>query len=169
MKRLLLPLLLLCHTIASGATYNRTYTVGSGLDHATLALAEAAHGQDLVSNDSSLTFDIQDAVEEAGTVTIDGYTTDATHFLTVTTSGSGRHSGVYSTSAYRIVAGSAVVCLSVNDNYRNNERNRYGILQHQKSPADLFSLYTSEQRIDACSSPEEAKQASYSHQNRQVS
>lgn len=93
--------LLLLATVGHTATYEITKTIPG--DYATLAIAEAAWDIDLVAGDSSITFNITAAALE-GATTIDGAVTNATHFLTVTTSGSARHAGVWSASAYRLSA-----------------------------------------------------------------
>ncbi len=121
MKQFLcLFILMLIATTGYTATYEITKTVDSTAatgpgDYATIAIAEAAWDIDLVAGDSSITLDVTGAQLETGTVTIDGANTNATHFLTVTASGSARQNGIYNTSRYRIVSTSEV--LSVDDDY----------------------------------------------------
>lgn len=110
MKKLLF-IFILIPTIGFSATNNGTFTVCDTCNHISLQAAETAHQQDLVSNDSSITFEIkgdeQNLWPDEGAVSISGSTPDATHFMTITSSGTGRHNGIYdATIAYRIVSSS---------------------------------------------------------------
>ena len=97
------------------ATYEITKTIdSSGGDYPDLATAEAAWDIDLVAGDSSITFNITGEQVEPAT-TIDGATTNPTHFITITSSGDGRHAGVYSASFWRIETAS--MGLTVSDNH----------------------------------------------------
>lgn len=95
----------------------RTYSVCDTCEYATLILAEDDTEQDLVTNDSALTFEIkgdeQNLWPDQAVVTFNGSVADATRFMAVTSSGTGRHSGVWdATVAFRIVSsGSTFVIL----------------------------------------------------------
>ena len=85
-----------------------SYTFGSGMNYASLAAAQAAqviaHGN-LVSDGNSITFLGQQAYAEAmsgaGIVFGSGWTTDATHTITITIPKAYRHTGIRG-SGYRI-------------------------------------------------------------------
>lgn len=102
------------------AVDTRTYTVcesGGGCDYTTLQAAETALQQDLVANDSALTIEIQNtwASPDGGT-TVDGWTTDATRFLTITAVGAARASATLSTTSYR-AEGSGTTVISLLEDY----------------------------------------------------
>lgn len=98
MIKYLLSLLLLA-TVSFSATNNRTYTIGSAGDYPTLAAAEADTEQDLVSNDSSITFQfIGGSWADQSATTIDGSISDPTHFMTITAIGDARHNGIWDAS-----------------------------------------------------------------------
>lgn len=103
--RYLLTIAFLLMATSSFAVLTKTYTVcesGGGCDYTTVAAAESAHEQDLVANDSALTFEIQNTwVSAEGAWTVNGWTTDATRFLTITAVGAARASATFSTTAYR--------------------------------------------------------------------
>ena len=84
------------------AVLTRTYTVKeSGGDYSTLQSAETAHNQDLVANDSALTFEISGTWTGVDAAAIfSGWTTDATRFITVTAIGDSRATATWNTSAY---------------------------------------------------------------------
>ena len=113
MKKLLLFLILLAGCV-NAATYDITKTIPG--DYATLAIAEAAWDIDLVSGDSSITYNITAAAVEGQTY-ISGATSSATSFITVTTSGTARHSGTYSTSAWRIETTSGGEAMWIPDDF----------------------------------------------------
>lgn len=98
---------MLMATVSFSATNNRTYTIGSAGDYPTLAAAEADTEQDLVSNDSSITFQfIGGSWADQSATTIDGSVSNATHFMTVTAIGDARHNGIWDASgAVRFSAG----------------------------------------------------------------
>lgn len=103
--RYLLTIAFLLMATPCFAVLTKTYTIKeSGGDYTTLASAESAHDQDLVANDSALTFEISGTwTVDDGFATIAGWTTDATRFLTITAVGASRASATFSTTAYRIV------------------------------------------------------------------
>lgn len=118
--RYLFSIALLLISTPCFAVVARTYTIceGGGCDYTTLAGAESARQQDLTSTDSTFTFEIQNTWASAdGTATIIGWTADATRFLTVVTVGAARHSGTYSTSAYRIETTGSGTHLNVTEAY----------------------------------------------------
>ena len=97
----------------------RTYTVcesGGGCDYTTLQAAETAIQQDLVANDSAITFEIQNAwTSPDGQTTFSGWTCDATRFFTVTAVGAARATATFSTTAWR--AESAFDALLTNEDF----------------------------------------------------
>lgn len=79
-----------------------------GGDYTTVQAAETAQEQDLTSTNKILTFEIQEEWTSAdGATLVDGWTTDATRFLTITTVGAARASATFSTTAYRAEATNA--------------------------------------------------------------
>lgn len=109
--RYLLTIALLLMATSSFAVLTKTYTVcESGCDYTTLQAAETAHEQDLVANDSALTFEIQNTwVSADGGTLVDGSTTDATRFFTITAVGAARASATFSTTAYRAEGAGALI------------------------------------------------------------
>jgi len=92
---------------------------GSGGDFTSLASWESQN-LDLVTLDSSSMAIISGSWSnyEYGTITIDGWNTNATHNITIVATGSARHSGVWNNTAYRIM-GSGSNGLNINDHYVN--------------------------------------------------
>ena len=80
------------------------YTIGSGMNYASLSAAEAGHRQNLVTAGNTIEFLIQQSfVDSAGEVTFDtGWTTDSTHYITVNVPTTYRHTGVRGTG-YRFI------------------------------------------------------------------
>ncbi len=115
MRHLLTIAFLLMATL-SFAVNTKTYTVcesGGGCDYTTLQAAESAHDQDLVANDSALTFEIQNTwASPDGATDVDGWTTDATRFLTITAVGAARASATWSTTAYRAIVSATIFTVS---------------------------------------------------------
>ena len=110
MRYLLTIAILLIATSASSVNL-KTYTVcESGCDYTSVQAAETAHQQDLVTNDSAITFEIQNtwASPYGGTV-VDGSTTDATRFFTITAVGAARATATWSTTAYRAIVAASII------------------------------------------------------------
>ena len=110
MRYLLTIAILLMATSVSSVNL-KTYTgCESGCDYTSVQAAETEHQQDLVANDSALTFEIQNtwASPDGGTL-ISGWTTDATRFLTITAVGAAKASATWSTTAYRAVSSSGII------------------------------------------------------------
>lgn len=101
MKRLLLLALALLSSPCF-AVFTKTYTVcESGCDYTGVQAAETAHAQNLVANDSALTFEIQNTWASPDVFwNISGWTMDATRFLTVTAVGAARATATWNSSAY---------------------------------------------------------------------
>ena len=117
MRYLLTIAILLIATSASSVNL-KTYTVcESGCDYTSVQAAETAHQQDLVTNDSAITFEIQNtwASPYGGTV-VDGSTTDATRFFTITAVGAARATATWSNTAYRAIVGISVI-FNLNEQY----------------------------------------------------
>jgi len=114
-----LPIIFLLMATPCFAVLTKTYTVcesGGGCDYTTVQAAETAHEQDLVANDSALTFEIQNTWASAdGRTTVSGWTADATRFLTITAVGAAKASATFSTTAYR--AESALDVISLTEDY----------------------------------------------------
>ncbi len=103
--RYLLTLAIILLASPVSAVLTKTYTVieGGGGDYTTVQAAESAHDQDMVANDSAITFEI------SGTWTgveaffnFNASVTDATRFFTVTTIGDSRAGTTFNTTAYRV-------------------------------------------------------------------
>lgn len=110
--RYLLTIAILLMATSSFAVLTKTYTVceGGGCDYTTVGAAESAHNQDLVANDSALTFEIQNTwVSSEGNWTVAGWTTDATRFLTITAVGAARATATFSTTAYRAIGNAPIL------------------------------------------------------------
>ncbi len=83
----------------------------------TLQAAETAEQRDLVAADTNLVFVIKGSwTSAAATTSFDGFTTDATRDIKITTAGSARHAGTYLATAYRAESSSADV-ISIKDDY----------------------------------------------------
>lgn len=81
---------------------------GQGGDYTTLAAWEAGEQQDLVANDRYAIAEISGdwtGISD-GPAVVDGWTSDADHYLHIYTLGSARHAGQWTASAYRIAANS---------------------------------------------------------------
>lgn len=96
----------------------RTVTVkSSGGDYSSLSSAEAGEQGDLVSLDRQLDIECY-SFQDTSSVTIDGWTTDATRYIRVYTPSTERHDGKFNTSKYRLHAGTAFSSLlTVNEDY----------------------------------------------------
>ena len=95
-KKTITILLFFCSSVFAQDT--ATYTVGAtGRTYSTYTAAEAAHDQDLVANDSLLTFEGYDDADLAENLTIDGFTTDATRYAIWTVAAGERHDGTRGT------------------------------------------------------------------------
>jgi len=105
--RYLFTIVFILMAIPCFAVLTKTYTVcESGCDYSTLASAESAHQQDLVANDSALTFEIQNTwASPDGVTAVAGSTTDATRFFTITAVGA-----IKNRSISNIFIGSPVLC-----------------------------------------------------------
>lgn len=104
--RHLLTIAILLMATPCFAVLTKTYTVcESGCDYTGVQAAETAHNQDLVANDSALTFEIQNTwVSDDGQININGWTVDATRFLTIQAVGAAKAGATYdATNAYRTV------------------------------------------------------------------
>ena len=103
---------------ASASSVNlKTYTVcESGCDYTSVQAAETAHQQDLVANDSALTFEIQNTwTSPDGATDVNGSATDATRFITITAVGAARATATWSTTAYRAIG--AFTAFNLRDGY----------------------------------------------------
>lgn len=114
MKRFIAGILVL---LAIGAwAADKTVTVKpSGGTYATLAAAIAG---ELVANADLtalgvLTIECSGDLSDTSTVTINGFTTDATHYLVITTPQASRHAGVWDGAKYRLECNNA--CIIIND------------------------------------------------------
>lgn len=98
-------------------------TVGG--DYTTLALAiagEVAARANLVGLDQQLDIQVFAGVVDNATVTIDGFTTDATHFVRVIAPAGQGHAGIFDVAKYRIDT-SNQNALVINDNFVRIEGN----------------------------------------------
>lgn len=116
MKYLLTIAFLLMAT-PSFAVNLKTYTVcESGCDYTTVQAAETAHDQDLVANDSALTFEIQNTwASPDGTTSVNSSVADATRFMTFIAVGAARATATWSTTAYRGEGSGSI--FSIGDQY----------------------------------------------------
>lgn len=93
-------------------------TSGSTRAYASLSEAEAAEQADLVSADEALTIICMGSTADTTAVTFAGWTTDATRNITIKTDAgesNSRHSGVYSTSHYRLSTSYSTFTASVDN------------------------------------------------------
>lgn len=118
MIRYLLTLAFVLFAAPCFAVFTRTYTVKqSGGDYTTVAAAESAIQQDLVANDSAITFEISGIwTIDDGLWNVNGWTTDATRFPTITAIGDSKAGATWSTTAYRTVGPSTLV-IKVQENF----------------------------------------------------
>lgn len=75
----------------------------SGCDYTALGSALSGNQQNLVSNDKYFEIEIKETWSSPDSVaTYDSYTTDATRYVYIYTSGDARHEGIFSTSKYYV-------------------------------------------------------------------
>lgn len=100
----------------------KTVDVDGTADYASLNAAEAANfgatSADLVANDEYVELECApSATADTTTVTINGFTTDATRDITIQSTGSNRHQGYLDTSLYRFSATSGLGSIYVQSSY----------------------------------------------------
>lgn len=117
------------------AVFTKTYTVcESGCDYTTLTVAENTHDQDLVANDSALTFEIQNTwTATHANVSFSGWNSDGTRFPTIIAVGAARASGTWDDNAFRIVT-SFSSCITTQDQDITID----GIQMHQTQTSTSF-------------------------------
>lgn len=95
-----------------------TNTVGPGGDYSALASWEAALQDDLVTSNVFSVAVIQGdwaAAPDTNAVTIDGWTTDADHYILIYAEGAARHSGTFDASKYVLKITGNTSCLTVSE------------------------------------------------------
>lgn len=119
--KILVIFFLFCSTAgAVDPIYKTVCPSGQGCDYTSLNSALTDNQQNLVSGDKYLDIEIKGSwTSEDSVATYDGYTTDSTHYVNIHTTGTARHSGKWTNTAY-------IIGLTANqtliDNYRCNIR-----------------------------------------------
>lgn len=118
-KLILLFTFVLLASPAWGATQLKKTVKPSGGDYTSLESCMNANEQDLVTADKYFDVEIDGTWSSADTtaVTIHNYTTDATRYINIYTTGDARHTGVYSTIKYRVGPISYGTALSIGVQY----------------------------------------------------
>lgn len=134
----------------------RTVTVkSSGGDYSSLSSAEAGEQGDLVSLDRQTDIECY-AMSEAttATVSIDGWTTDATRYIRIYAASGQGHSGVWDSSKYNIVRSTDFgAVIGVNENYVRLEGLQLAISSTSANAGAVVSLAqlgTIDNRVDRC-------------------
>ena len=98
-------------------TVNKTVITTGGGDYTTLAAWEAARQRDLVAADEIEVVECSGSTADTTACDVSGWTTDATRYIVIQSSGSNKHSGVWDTSKYRLSAASGGWALLNRHNY----------------------------------------------------
>src|SRR3990167_10661052 len=108
-KLTLALLLLLIPNVVWGATQLKKTVKPSGGDYTSLEACMNANEQDLVAADKYFDVEIDGTWSSADTtaVTIENYTTDATHYINIYTTATARHLGAWSTNYYMFALNNA--------------------------------------------------------------
>lgn len=104
------------NTASSGGDGTTNATSGAQAAYASLNSWEAAENTDLVTATNTHIVICEGSAADTTAVTIDGWTTNATYYITIRTDTAGRHTGAWSTSAYRLSINGATI-LTCNENY----------------------------------------------------
>src|SRR3990167_2105406 len=110
MKKLPLIILFLLFTAnCFGATQLLKTVKPSGGDYTSLEACMNANEQDLVTADKYFDVEIDGTWSSADTtaVTIENYTTDATHYINIYTTATARHLGAWATNYYMLALNNA--------------------------------------------------------------
>lgn len=119
----LLAFTLIANTVFAATTRTVTITpAGQGGTYNSLSAAEDAEDNtgDLVSRDEIVVFQISgdwSGGADTTAVTIDGWTTDSTHYIEIRTTGSALHDGKWNTSKYILSQTSGATTMLINEAY----------------------------------------------------
>jgi len=108
------------NTASSGGDGTTNATSGAQAAYASLNAWEAAENTDLVTATNTHIVICEGSTADGTAVTIDGWTTNATYYITIRTDAAGRHTGTWSTSKYRLSM-NGVTALTVNEAYTRCE------------------------------------------------
>lgn len=102
---------------SSGGDGTTNATSGANAAYASLSAWDAAEQTNLVTDGDTHLVWCEGSTDDTTLCTVDGWTTDATHFITIKTAGAHRHAGVWDGSAFVIDTGTNTLGLQILDGH----------------------------------------------------